>query len=166
MEQTEDTLDQIKALCKHLETLDAQIEEKTKELEELASKRRDTAERILPELFQDAGLSEITTDSGTKIVLSEFYVGNTKDPRSLDWLEANGFSDIIKNSFSINLKKGESDIAERIYAFLVENQIGFANKESIHHATLKSFINEQVEQNDNFPTDLFNVQAIRRVQTK
>lgn len=167
MEQTEDTLDQIKALCGHLETLDDQIEEKTKELTELVAKRKDTAERILPELFESAGISELTTDSGTRIVLDEFYVGNMQNPEATAWLEENGFDSLIKNSFSINLKKGESDTANQIIRFLQELRVGFSNKEAVHHATLKSFINEQLEQdNNNFPRDLFNVQAIRRVKTK
>ena len=164
--KTEDTLDQIKGLCNGLKTLNEEIKEAEQHLDHLVNKRKHIEESLLPDLFSEAGISDITMDDGRKVVLKEFYVGSMKNPGTTEWLDRNGFGDLIKNTLTINFGRGENSLSKELKDYLIEKGLGYSDKEAVHHATLRSFINEQIEVNPDFPRELFNVTAIRKVETK
>jgi hypothetical protein len=157
-------LEQINELVAKLVELEEQIEADEKSLQELKNAHKLISESHLPDLFDQAGLTEIKASNGKIIKLTEFYVGDTKNPEALRWLEENHLDTIIKNTFTINFGRGEESEARKLESELETLGLPFQRKEAIHPSTLKSFINEQVEQNPDFPQLIFNVQKISRVK--
>ena len=165
-DETTDRLGQIRHLIKVAKDRQDEIAAIEKDLAERKKALQDITDRLLPELFSDAGIESIEMD-GQKIEVKEFYVGSSKDPRAVQWLIDNGFEDIIKNTVTAEFKKGEGELAKEVAQYLEQRGYTFRQKEDIHHATLRSFINERMEEDpDHFPRDLFNVQQIRQVKPK
>ena len=142
------------------------IQDREAILDKLKAQHKLISEDNLPTLFDDAGITEITAANGVKIKLSKFYVGNVKNPDAMKWLEDNGFDTIIDNTFTVKFQRGEETDAKQLETDLDDLGVPYTRKEAIHHARLKSFINEQIEQNPDFPQDVFNVVAISRVKSK
>ena len=166
MNESEDTLDQIKGLAEAMVTLENQIEDKQGELDALQSRYKHITDQLLPDLFAMHDINNITTRSGKNIELMEFYVGSAGSDEAVNWLVENDFDSIIKNTITVSFGKGEASHANELAEELRSKGMGFNQKEAIHHSTLKSFINEQCKENPDFPRDLFKVVQIRRVKTK
>lgn len=149
-----------------LDQINKQVEEKEKEIHALKEQYNNIERRLLPELFEELGVQEIVLRDGTKIRLNSFYVGRltpVNKEEAFHWLSDRNLDSIVKNKIDISLERGSQDTLRVIKAFCEENAIPFNLKEDIHHATLKSFINEQME-NPDFPKELFNVHEVKQVR--
>ena len=110
--------------------------------------------------MESAQITELVLIDGTKITLRPFY--NAKIPPPLtqeayQWLEEHNHDGIITSGFSIKFPKSERDQANRARDALRELGIPVVVEDSIHHATLKSFVREQIEADAELPRELFGV---------
>ncbi len=123
---------------------------------------KQVSEKDLPEALLSAGVESITTKTGVKVTIkSNIYasISEANKERALSWLEEHGFGDVIKNQISLDFGRGEGDRFNDAAQALVE--AGFTNevnvKESVHPATLKALVKEQLEKGVEIPLELFGV---------
>ena len=122
----------------------------------------------LPELMRELTLTEIKLDDGTAIeVKDDVQCGITEAnrPAAHAWLDKNGFGGLIKTVIVIAFTRDERKAAE---AAAVKIQKTLKREvlvnESVHAATLKSFVKEQLAQSKEVPTTTFSVHPFVRAK--
>ena len=121
-----------------------------------------TAQTDLPELFRELGITELALapapgeKKGKKIVVTpEVATSIKKDnqPEAFAWLRKNGFGGLIKTVVTIGFDPDEIDTADQVAEEMLKrydtDHVGMS--ETIHAATLKSFVKEQMEEGNNLP---------------
>jgi hypothetical protein len=95
---------------------------------------------------------------GSKVTVKPVYGGHiseaNKEPAH-QWLRDNGFGDIIKNTVSCQFGKGEDEQAAQFYEELTRQGLVVNQKTEVHASTLKAWVRERVENEGDFPMDLF-----------
>tara|TARA_R100000278_G_scaffold17602_1_gene17636 strand:+ start:2720 stop:3301 length:582 start_codon:yes stop_codon:yes gene_type:complete len=132
---------------KSLNNLDQAILQKEAELSNLKQDRKTLAEDVIPTLMAEHNLKLIQLDDDTKIQINDFVDARIKDPSvAFDWLRETNNDSIIKNQITIALDRGDDDVAEEITNKLKEEfGIDADRKIAIHHATLKSFCRDALD---------------------
>ena len=127
--------------------LDQDILQKEAELSNLKQDRKTLAEDVIPTLMAEHNLKLIQLDDDTKIQINEFVDARIKDPSvAFDWLRETNNDSIIKNQITIALDRGDDGVAEEITNKLKEEfGIDADRKIAIHHATLKSFCRDALD---------------------
>lgn len=113
-----------------------------------------------PELLREVGLKEVKLEDGTKIKLvDEIQCGITEahKPAAYKWLRDNNFDGMIKTTLTVPFGKGEDEALQEVREALATCDITPVVAESIHHATLKSFIKEQRAKGVNVPVQPFGI---------
>ncbi len=115
----------------------------------------------LPELMRELTLTEITLEDGSGVkVLDDIQCGITEErrPAAHAWLEENGFGGLIKTALSILYGRDERERCREDAARITE-LLGceVISSESVHPATLKSFLKERREAGDSPPEELFGI---------
>lgn len=116
----------------------------------------------LPDLMMELGLSSFKMDNGASVeIVNEVHCGITEERRRAahDWLIQHNFGGLIKTEVSVAFGKGELEKAQH-----VAEEIGGSVKESVHPATLKSFIKEQMAAGSAVPFELFGVRPYNKVK--
>lgn len=158
----------LRAHANKLTEIKAQKQKIEDELKKITEQEKTLEEKIIPQLMDDFGFSEITFQDGTKCILSEFPVGKITAETmagAYAWLRANNHEGIIKNVVEARFIKGQDEDASTALAFFEARGIPAEKKETIHYQTLQSFIREQADSPD-FPRDLFNVFEVKKAVFK
>lgn len=104
---------------------------------------------------QAGGLTKFVLDTGFEIQAKPDISVGIKDedkPTAFKWLRDNGYGDIIKEEFKYNFGKGEEENIKKFRELLLENGFKkFAETESVHFQTLKSFCKERIEAGEKVP---------------
>jgi len=140
------TLKALTEKSNELQDLNNQVEELEMELGKLKASTRE--------------LSEITLKDGCKINTATYYSARiTEENReeAFEWLDSNGFSDIIKNTVSISFGRNEDESAKKLVHTLDTDGYTTAQKKWVEPMTLKAFVREQVEKGSDLPLETFNV---------
>jgi hypothetical protein len=87
-------------------------------------------------------------------------------PAAFAWLREHHFDGIIKMAVSLSFGKGESAAAELAVKTLHEAGYEPTQAESVHPATLKSFVKERLEDGDNIPIDVFGIFEFKQSKIK
>jgi len=158
----EDRLQEIKNLGEALNDLDQTILKEEATLSALKANRKKIAEELLPEQMQQVGLKLIQLNDNTKIQLNDFVDARIKDPEvAFDWLRSTNNDSIIKNQLSITLGRDQDALAKEIRDLIEESFSVVADaKISIHHATLKSFCRDALdnpELAESLPREAFGI---------
>lgn len=142
-----DKLDQIVATAteliginKTIAELSAQIGEKNKEALRLANE-------VLPNLLDEAGISDLGLSDDFRVKRSEeIYANISKENMSatVSWLEANNYADIVRYGILIPLGKGDVKMAKMAKVLLTKAKLGFEEIQTIHAQTLKAFVKESL----------------------
>jgi hypothetical protein len=170
---TIDSHDKLKYLTTMIEKLEgkkAEIKEAEEEVARITDEVRHLSGVVIPGIFEELGVKKITLQNGKEVNIHSEWVGSISEKNSLaafSWLEDNGHGSIIKKAINIDLKKGESETAKKIQEWLIANKVfNFKEKSSVHHSTLKSFINEQKEKGSDLPDDLFGTFQVKETKIK
>jgi hypothetical protein len=142
--------------------LEAELKDINRQLEEVATK-------LLPNAMQAVGLEEIKLTDGSKVSVSQFYSASIKEENrntAHEWLRENGHGSLIKNSFEINLGKGEDAKASKLRKELVKQQVPFSEDSSVHSSTLRAWLKEQIEGGVKVPLELFGAFIGRKAKIK
>jgi hypothetical protein len=116
----------------------------------------------LPDLMLELGLTSFKMDNGASVeVVPDVQCGITEERRRAahDWLIENNFGGLIKTEVSVAFGKGELEQAQAL-----AEQVHGSVKESVHSATLKSFVKEQMAAGAAVPFDLFGVRPFNRAK--
>lgn len=150
-----------------------QLEQQEYEKMELSLKMRKDyirklEEQTIPEHMDSLGMEEFTTTSGVKVKVKSFFGGNIKEENreaAFAWLRENNKGAIIKTAISMTFGMGEEEKAAEVQENLVESCIPFTAKESVHPATLISFVKESLEGGIPLP-DIFGAFTGKKVTIK
>lgn len=116
----------------------------------------------LPDLMLEIGLSSFKMDNGASVeVVNEVQCGISEDRRNAahSWLVQHNFGGLIKTEVVVAFGRGELEAAKAC-----AETAGGSVKESVHPATLKSFIKEQMAAGAAVPFDLFGVRPYNKVK--
>lgn len=165
----ETDLQQIKRVGAILDDLHLQKEALDEEMKELNTKIKTIAQERLPEMMEDLGIEKIKLASGKEIQLSTFY--NAKIPpaewaNAVEWLEKTHNDGIIKSGFSVTMNRGEKQLADEAKDALRKVGIAVEVEDKIHPSTLKAFVREQIENEEELPREIFGVYEGKIVKFK
>ena len=139
--------------------------EKALEAAEVEQKRaKDALKKIqevtIPELMDEAKLSEFKTESGVKISVKENIrasISAANRPDAFAWLREHGHEALIKRQVTVMFGKGEDATAAEAIKALEERELPVDDKSSVHAQTLAKFIREKLEAGEEVPMELFGV---------
>lgn len=170
MEQQQDALKQLSALC-------AQLRDAERESEDLEAKRkakdaeaRRLAEEDIPALMQELQVSEIKLETGEKIKVSlEVYAQISAENKqaAFEWLEANGHGGLIKTEVSVAFGRDELEYAKKC-AEEISSSTGKSAEidRSVHASTLKAFLKERISSGKDVPLELFGARPVNTAKIK
>lgn len=157
-----------------LATLMVQQQARVEQLKnELQSAQRDLAQietEDLPELMSEVGLNSVTLEDGSVVeIKQDVQCGISEDRREAAhaWLIENGFGGLIKTEVVVAFGRGEKDAADEFSAEVVQLTGHHPTvKETVHAATLKSFVKEQLEAGVAIPFDTFAIHPFNKANLK
>ena len=149
--------------------LENEVTEAEEALSALKNKRKTIAEEHLPTMLETMGIDGLSLSNGKQIVLDEFVDARIKDSEAaFDWLRATNNDSIIKNQISITLGRDQDDLAQEIKDLIEESFSVVADRKvTIHHATLKSFCRDALdnpELAESLPREAFGIYQGKRVK--
>lgn len=149
--------------------LENEVTEAEEALSALKNKRKTIAEEHLPAMLETMGIDGLSLSNGKQIVLNEFVDARIKDSETaFDWLRATNNDSIIKNQVSITLGRDQDDLAQEIKDLIEESFSVVADRKvTIHHATLKSFCRDALdnpELAESLPREAFGIYQGKRVK--
>jgi hypothetical protein len=153
-------LKRLASLCQQQLALEKQVETLEEALKHTQGQLQHVQEIDIPELLTSLGISQLKLADGSKVEVKEFYnagISAEHQEAAFTWLREQGLDSIIKREIKLNFGKGEDSKANLLYKNLVSAGYNPADKSSVHHATLKSFVKERVEGGQPLPMDLFGV---------
>lgn len=166
---TDEKLQKIQALVKQMVSLERQVQLFEELLGETKKLLHKVSDFDIPSAMDEAGASSFTTDSGINVSVKQVYNGKITEENKEEcfhWLEETGNSGLIKHNVEVKLGRSEHELALKIAGFLSGLGVEYTDKESVHWATLNSFIKEQITKGEDFPTELFNVYIGRTTKLK
>lgn len=151
-------LSDLLALCNLLKDVEETLAATEAKVEELKNRRTHLAEKLIPDLMNGIGLTELNLVGGKKIKLKDDYFASVSKDRmqqALAWLQEHRMDGIAKVQLVV-----PSDMKET----LLREEVPFNETASIHPSTLKAFVKEQLtgEHADQFPRELFGASVVRR----
>lgn len=129
-------------------------------------------DRDLPEALTRAGIGSYTLLDGRKVALADKYIaGKLTSADGLAWIAQRGGAELPKTIVTVELPKDSADEARDIIEMVKARYGNLANKivaeESIHNATLSSFLNDLASKGTALlPDDLELVGAYRMRRAK
>jgi hypothetical protein len=156
----EDKLATAIRLATSLANLEQTIAEIELQLEKANEHRKDIAERALPDLMAELGLTELTLRDGRKISTKVDYFASIPKNRmdaAVEWLKAHNMAGIVKETLII-----EADYKEQ----LISACVPFAADCKIHPSTLKAFVKERIEAGAPLPRETFGVHTVNKAVVK
>ena len=165
---TQDQLTLIRRACERQRRLASEVEACEEKLSDTKAQLRNVSESVIPDLLDEAGVSEIKLDTGEKVTVRPFYTGEANGQEQFDWLEANGHGDIISNQVIVDLGKGVMPgVADTVLKLLDEAGYTTAvNKQGVHFQTMRGWVREQVENGEETPMSLFKIYIGRKAHIK
>jgi len=131
------------------------LEQSLKDAKQTLYKLRDDT---LPTALQELGLAGLTLQDGSKVTLKATYGGHISEANKQEahqWLRDNNYGDLIKNTVSCQFGRGEDQEAAQFYEALRGQGLVVNQKTEVHAQTLKAWVRERVENEGDFPMDLF-----------
>lgn len=159
----------ISALADEAKTLEAKIADMEEQVRICKEQHRLIVQYRLPELMEVAHQSELTSLSGRKITLCEIIrasIPKAREAEAVSWLRENGFSSIIKNQVSVEINKGQDELAKKIVDKLRLSDLKPEFRSLVHPQTLQKTIREMIEEGIKVPFDLFGVYEQKEVKIK
>lgn len=124
------------------------------------------SERDIPELMMEIGAREIKLLDGRKLTIKPFYSGKITSDEAYEWLEANGYGDIIKVAITIKTTASDEERTTQIRKLLHDNAVDWDETQGVHSSTLNAFIKETISSGKPIDRPLFNVYTGWRTSIK
>lgn len=162
--------ERLKEAAENLRRVHAELETVANQTAELTAEKVRLETDILPALFAEAGIKEITTEGGVKIKLGLVATGSLpKDPalrvQAIEWLVANGYEDIIESKVIASWTRGDRPKAEALFSSLRgDNSVKALLEDSVHPMTLSKIAKDRVQSGQEIPLSTLNVSVISRAR--
>ena len=164
----------------NLANLHAHLSDRLKEAEELASKLKKrlflVESESIPAIMEEIGLATYSMNDGAKIEIKDVIKGsiptytgiqkakgeqkdNLTERRmdALAWLREHGGASIIKNKFIFDLGKDSSEVLNTLKEFAEDTKLPWQNDETVHGATLNSFLKDKMAVGEDIPFETFSL---------
>ena len=164
-------LNMMSILCERLLKLQAQIGNAEDNLQKLKEQEKELSQEVIPEHLALLGILDLKLVDGSRISAEPFYsarISADKIDAGHDWLRTKGHGALIKNVVSVQFGQGEDDRAQEVIDVLKKEGLLPEQKESVHPSSLKAFVREQIESNnqefDSNARELFSVYVGKRTK--
>lgn len=159
---TQDKLSQLARLADQQREWEVKIAKIEEELDEAKKKLASISEGVLPGLMDELELEEFKTKSGLVIKVGEHVrasISKERAEEAFQWLDDNGFSKLIKRTFTILFGKDEEKWANKFEGDLKKRkrQLAVKRKKEVHNQTLVAFVKERLTEGQEIPLELFGV---------
>ena len=164
-----DKVKSISELCNRLLDLQEQARRIEENLKSKNDEIRMLSEQEIPNLMQEAGVSEFKLADGSSVSVKPFYAAKipvSKTDEAFQWLTGNGYGDLIKNTVSLNFGKSEDNLANSLVEDLKSKGHNVSQKKKVEPQTLKAFVKEAIQNGQNVPMDLFGVYISNKTTIK
>ena len=164
-----DKVKSISELCNRLLDLQEQARRIEENLKSKNDEIRVLSEQEIPNLMQEAGVSEFKLADGSSVSIKPFYAAKipvSKTDEAFQWLTGNGYGDLIKNTVSLNFGKSEDNVANSLVEDLKSKGHNVSQKKKVEPQTLKAFVKEAIQNGQNVPMDLFGVYISNKTTIK
>lgn len=166
---SEDKLQQVMALAYLMVEQEREVAALEEALKETKAALQRTQTEDLPALMEEIGMLSVTLKDGSKVdVVEDIQCGIKVADRDAahKWLIDNGFGGLIKTQVITEFGRGQLEdainYAAEANAKFPANPAGV--KDTVHPATLKSFLKEQLEKGAALPMELFGVRPFNRAK--
>jgi hypothetical protein len=176
MKKKEDgRLERIMTMAEQLLAAQAEVARLTEELAAAQAQQIRLEQEDLPELMREIELTSFRMKDGREIELvDEISCGITKEnnQQAMAWLDKNNFGGIIKTLVKMAFNREDRETAVKLSHDLEAQakQQGVMVLpevvESVHAATLKAFVKEEMSKGHTIPFDLFSIHPYSKVKIK
>lgn len=154
-------------LCVEMLKADGEIQRLAEQMKVATQRFNKLAEQDIPEMMQAGGLTELKRADGSIIKVSEDLFTSLPKVRAAEIMAEvtkRGGGDMIKNELSIELGKGQDELAKKIEAFAAELALTTVRSETIAPQTYKKWIKTQLTSDK--PIDLAFFGAYKKTTAK
>lgn len=159
----EDKLEAVRDQLRKSRDTELEIADLEKRLADRKSEQNKRVFEELPAMFQEIGIDRLGIEADGNLpaydaALSPYYKASIpsdwpqeKQDEAFGWLENEGYGDLVKNTFLVQLGRGDEKRALKLRALLEKAGYEFENKRAVPWNTLTSFVKEQVEKHNTTP---------------
>lgn len=164
----EDLLEQLSRASQYQAELEQQIAELDQKKKELNQLHQQVSEETIPDLLNQAGVSELRLADGTKVTVKEDLrvstTGKYRDNINA-WLQKNGYGDLIKDDVTISFGRGQDSNVQALLDY-VQSQLGQspARKQYVESASFKSLVKELLSDGEDVPLEDLGVFVQKRAK--
>ena len=166
---TDEQVKKISVKCTELQ----EKEQEVLDIEERLKKARKDAmflsEETIPNLMQEAGVTQLILSNGTSVTVNPFYgarISNDRKEEAFQWLRANNFADLIRNNVEVSFTAGNDAKAQQVLELLKKEGHRPVQKQEVNAMQLKQWAREQIEKGVSVPVDLFSIYVTDRTKLK
>jgi hypothetical protein len=156
-------------LADFLVKLEARKHDLERDLKVVDEDIRRVQEHEIPALMAELGFKKFTLEDGSEVAVKPYYsasIAKERQDEAFDWLNSNGFGDLIKNVVSTSFGRGQETLAERFANECLSKGYNAATKKWVEPMTLKAFVKEQIEKGDSPPDELFGIYVGQKATIK
>jgi hypothetical protein len=156
-------------LADFLVKLEAHKADLEKDLKVVDEDIRRVQEHEIPALMAELGFKKFTLENGAEVSVKPYYsasIAKDRQDEAFNWLNANGFGDLIKNIVQTKFGKGEDAKAEAFVQECYHKGLTVEAAKKVEPMTLKAFVKEQIEKGDSPPDDLFGIYVGQKATIK
>jgi len=155
-------------LIRESQKVDDEIKQTEQFLKDLKAKKRVVDEEDIPALMQELGVESLTVD-GNKVSVEKFVSARIPDDRrdeAYNFLRSIGEADIIKNDVVVSFGMGQDNMAGAVLDDLRNQGLEPNQKTHIHPMTLRSWVKNRIESQQEIDYDTFGVYVGNRAVIK
>ena len=160
-------LEQIRTLTEELKKLEVDASELNDELEENEARQLDISKKLLPSLMAEAKITSFRCEDGSEVAGKDLCFGHMPNAETaaedykkcLAYLQEKGAQAMLKQVITVDKGQDAKKLSSLNACLSKLTDTGFSAsvKETIHPATLNTFIREQIVLDPEFPKTIFSV---------
>ena len=165
---SEEGTTRLSRLIRESQKVDDEIKQTEQFLKDLKAKKRVVDEEDIPALMQELGVESLTVD-GNKVSVEKFVSARIPDDRrdeAYNFLRSIGEADIIKNDVVVSFGMGQDNMAGAVLDDLRNQGLEPNQKTHIHPMTLRSWVKNRIESQQEIDYDTFGVYVGNRAVIK
>jgi uncharacterized protein YfeS len=165
---SEEGTTRLSRLIRESQKVDDEIKQTEQFLKDLKAKKRVVDEEDIPALMQELGVESLTVD-GNKVSVEKFVSARIPDDRKEEaygFLRSIGEGDIIKNDVVVSFGMGQDNVAGAVLDDLRTKGLEPNQKTHIHPMTLRSWVKNRIESQQEIDYDTFGVYVGNRAVIK
>ena len=152
----------LRSLADELMAAEAEITRITAELEVANNIKKDLVEKRIPDVT-DGLEGKFNLGDGREMTIKEEIrssIAGEKRVPAIQWLDENGYGHIVKREIIFEFPKGEEERCKKFIEAIESLDLGplvMKSNYTVHHATLNSWVKEQLGEGVELPKETFGI---------